>query len=196
MGWRPRCCGRGGGCGLDIRLGPPLAVEVSGPLQNRVTPIGEIGRRDGFKFRCLRACRFESCIGDIATPPPLLRRRGDFLSTAHGGAAWFIVQGRGVRLTFRLVGRGFVRLCSRVTGIGVRQFCRMVVSVRVLALSSVIIWVILRIIRCKRCRRCACLIIVGRRPRTRMLRCGRGVKRLMVGCVSRWRGILGCREVF
>ena len=33
--------------------------------QNRVSPIGEIGRRDGFKFRCLRASRFESGIGDI-----------------------------------------------------------------------------------------------------------------------------------
>lgn len=107
---------------------------------------------------------------------------------------WFIVLGRGGRLTCRRIGRGFVRLCSRETGIGVRRFCLMVVSVRVLARSSVIIWVILRIIRCKRFKRYVSITIVGKRPRTRMLRCGRGVKRLMVGCVSRWRGILGCRE--
>ena len=52
-------------CGPGLWPVVALTVKVSGPLQNRVTPIGEIGRRDGFKFRCLRACRFESCIGDI-----------------------------------------------------------------------------------------------------------------------------------
>ena len=192
-GWRPRCCGRGGRVALTSDWGRLSPSRFPDP-QNRVSPIGEIGRRDGFKFRCLRACRFESCIGDIMIillRTAVLRRVIFFYAEER---RWFIVQGRGGRRTFRRIGRGFVRLCSRGMGIGVRRFCLMVVSVRVLARSSVIIWVILRIIRCKRSRPYVSITIVGKRPRTLMLRCGRGVKRLMVGCVSRWRGILGCRE--
>ena len=154
-------------CGLGLWPVVVLAVKVSGPLQSRVTPIGEIGRRDGLKSRCLRACRFESCIGDIMII--LLRtavlRRVIFFYAEE--CLWFIVLGRGVRRTFRRIGRGFVRPCSRGMGIGVRRSCRMVASVRVLARSSVIIWVILRIIRCKRFKRYAARAIVAKRPRRR-----------------------------
>src|SRR5690606_34377520 len=163
----------------------------------RVLPrLVKLGKHSALKMRRLRACRFESCIGDIMIillRTAVLRRVIFFYAEER---RWFIVLGLGGRLTCRRIGRGFVRPCSRETVIGVRRFCLMAVSARVLARSSVIIWVILRIIRCRLCRRCVCLIIVGRRRVRRMLRCGRGVERLMAGCVSRWRGILGCREAF
>ena len=156
----------------------------------------KLGKHSALKMRRLRAYRFESCIGDIMIT--LLRaavlRRVIFFYAEE--CLWFIVLGRGVRRTSRRTGRGFVRLCSRGMVIGVRRFCLMVVSARTVARSSAIIWVILRIIRCKHFRRCASLIIVGRRRVRRTLRRGLLGVRLMVGCVSRWRGILGCREVF
>lgn len=111
----------------------------------------KLGKHSALKMRRLRACRFESCIGDITI---ILSRtavllRVIFFYRGEGVAVCLVVLVRGGLRRCRRIGLRFVVACSSVTGTSVKRFLMVMCSV-VPRRRSAIIREIPAIIRCLR----------------------------------------------